>query len=168
MAKKIDVKWKMILVTSFLLTLGFLKTSEAQQQFDKSGFYKVMASGDTDAVNNEINIIAKSSLSNKEGYDGALLMKKAGLIAKPKEKLRLFKSGMLKMETALLADSVSTEFHFLRLVIEEQAPKIVKYNTHIEKDKIFIQNNFKEVSPVVQHAILDYCKNSKVLHPEDF
>jgi len=168
MVIQIDVKWKSILVTSFLLTIGFLKTSGAQQKFDSAIFYKVMAAGDTGAINNEINIIAKSSLSNKEGYDGALLMKKAGLITKPKEKLRLFKSGMLKMETALLADSMNTEFHFLRLVIEEQAPKIVKYNTHIEKDKLFVQNNFKNVLPVVQHAILDYCKSSKVLHIEDF
>jgi len=164
----IQIKWKPILVTSFLLTIGFLKTSEAQQKFDRSIFYKVMASGDTGAINSQIHIIAKSSLSNKEGYNGALLMKKAGLITKPKEKLRLFKSGMLKMETALLADSMNTEFHFLRLVIEEQAPKIVKYNTHIEKDKLFVQNNFKNVLPVVQHAILDYCKSSKVLHIEDF
>ncbi len=167
MVMEIDVKWKTILVTSFLLTIGF-QTSWAQQKFDRSIFYQVMASGDTGAINNEINIIAKSSLSNKEGFEGALLMKKAGLITKPKEKLGLFKSGMLKMETALRADSVNTEFHFLRLVIEEQAPKIVKYNTHLEKDKLFVQNNFKNALPVVQHAILDYCKSSKVLHIEDF
>jgi hypothetical protein len=168
MVIKIDVKWKMILVTSCLSAVGLIKVGEAQQKFDKAIFYKVMASGDANAINKEINTLAESSLSNKEGYEGALLMKKAGLIAKPKEKLKLFKSGMTKMETALLADSVNTEFHFLRLLIEEQAPKIVKYNTHIEKDKIFIQHNFRSVSPVVQHAILDYCKNSKVLHTEDF
>ena len=168
MVMKIDVKWKMVLVTSCLSIAGFLGTCAAQQKFDRSIFYKVMATGDADAINKELNTIAESSLSNKEGYDGALLMKKAGLITKPKEKLKLFKSGMIKMETALLADSLSTEFHFLRLVIEEQAPKIVTYNTHIEKDKIFIRHNFKNALPVVQHAILDYCKNSKVLHIEDF
>jgi len=165
---KLDVKWKLILVTSFLSTCGFLTTSQAQQKFDKAIFYKVMASGDTDAINREINIIAMASLSYKEGYDGALLMRKAGLITKPKEKLKLFKSGMMKMETALLADSSNTEFHFLRLVIEEQAPKVVKYNSHIEKDKLFIQNNFKIASPVVQDAILDYSRNSKILRREDF
>ena len=165
---RFNVKWRAILVTFILLTIGFLKASEAQQKFDRSIFYKVMASGDTDAINNEINIIAGSSLSNKEGYDGALLMKKAGLVTRPKEKLKLFKTGRIKMETALLADSGNVEFHFLRLVIEEQAPKIVKYKKHIEKDKLFIQNNFKNLLPVVQHAILDYCKNSKVLHVEDF
>ena len=84
MVMEIDVKWKAILVTSLLLTIGF-QTSWAQQKFDRSIFYKVMASGDTGAINKEINIIAKSSLSNKEGYDGALLMKKAGLITKTRD-----------------------------------------------------------------------------------
>lgn len=72
------------------------------------------------------------------------------------------------METALKADSLNTELRFLRLVIEEQAPKIVKYSYHLEKDKLFIENNFKTLLPVVQQAVLDYCKKSKVLHAEDF
>ena len=161
-------QWKAIFVASFLLTIGFQKAGEAQQKFDRAVFYKVMASGDTTAINNERDVLAAASFSNKEGYDGALLMKKSGMVARTKEKLKLFKTGRNKLETALRADSLNTEFHFLRLVIEEQAPKVVKYSYHLEKDKLFIQNNFKNLSPVVQQAILDYCKNSKVLHVEDF
>jgi hypothetical protein len=167
MAMKIN-QWKAILVASSLITIGFQKSGEAQQKFDLSVFYKVMASGDTNTINNERNVLAGSSLNNKEGYDGALLMKKSGMIARPKEKLRIFKVGRNKMETALRADSLNVEFRFLRLVIEEHAPKIVKYSSHIEKDKSFIKDNFKTLSPVVQHAVLDYCKISKVLHTEDF
>jgi len=159
---------KVILAASFLVIIGFQTAGEAQQKFDRSVFYKVMASGDTIAINNEQKVIAGASLDNKEGYEGALLMKKSGMIGRPKEKLKLFKTGKNKLEAALRADSLNTEFHFLRLVIEEQAPKIVKYNYHLEKDKLFIQNNFKNLSPVVQQAILDYCKKSKVLHAEDF
>jgi hypothetical protein len=62
----------------------------------------------------------------------------------------------------------NTEYHFLRLAIEEHAPKIVKYHNDIEADKAIVKKNFKELSPAVQHAILDYCKKSKVLHAEDF
>jgi hypothetical protein len=165
---KINLKWKVALICAFLLTIGFLKICIAQQKFEKAVFYKVMASGDIDAINNEINILEEGTLTYKEGYTGALLMKKAGLVKKPKEKLQLFKSGRIKLGTALLADNENTEFHFLRLAIEEHAPKIVKYHTDIESDKLLIQKNFKSLSPAVQHAILDYCKNSKVLHTEDF
>ena len=94
-------------------------------------------------------------------------MKKASLVKKPKDKLSLFKKGRIKFETALLANNENIEFHFLRLAIEEHAPKIVKYHNDIEKDKQLIINNFKSLSPVVQNAVLDYCKSSKVLHRED-
>jgi len=133
------------------------------QKFEKAAFYDVMASGDIAAIDNELDVV-----KGKEGYEGALLMRKAGLVKKPKEKLALFKAGRIKLETALLADNENTEFHFLRLAIEEHAPKIVKYRKDIEKDKELVIKNFKNLSPAVQHAILDYCKNSKVLHKEEF
>jgi len=87
---------------------------------------------------------------------------------KPKDRLKFFKQGRIKLEIALLADNDNVEFHFLRLAIEEHAPKIVKYHSDIAKDKALVIKNFKNLSPAVQHAILDYCSNSKVLHKEDF
>jgi len=165
---KMTVKWKIVLVSTILLVAGSLKISAAQQKFDKTVFYNVMSSGDTEAVTNELTIVREASINNKEGYEGALLMKKAGFPANAHKKLKLFKEGRIKLESALLADNENTEFHFLRLAIEENAPKIVKYHTDIEKDKLFVQKNFKNLSPSVQHAILDYCKKSKVLHAEDF
>jgi hypothetical protein len=95
-------------------------------------------------------------------------MKKAGLLKRPKERLSFFKQGRIKLETAILADNDNTEFRFLRLAIEEHAPKIVKYRKDIEGDKQVVLKNFKSLSPAVQHAILDYCENSKVLHKEEF
>jgi len=165
---KILTKWNVILIFALLMGPGFIKTSEAQQKFEKSVFYNVMASGDLDAVNTEITIVQDAESNHKEGYEGALLMKKAGLLAKPKQRLKFFKEGRIKLETALLADNENTEFHFLRLAIEEHAPKIVKYHADIENDKLIIQKNFKGLSPVVQRAILDYCKNSKVLQATNF
>lgn len=140
----------------------------AQQQFDKSVFYYVMESEDTAAINTEINIVHSSLLNNKEAYEGALLMRKAGLVTMAKIKLKLFKNGLVMLEAALVADSGNVEFHFLRLSIQEHAPRIVKYHGDIEKDKLFIQKNFKNASPAVQQAILNYCKNSKVIRAEDF
>ena len=158
----------MLLVLFLLVAPGLVKQGLAQQKFEKEAFYKVMSTGDLDAIDNELAVLDGSSTKNKEGYEGALLMKKAGLAGKPKKKLELFKQGRIKMETALLADNDNTEYHFLRLAIEEHAPKIVKYHNDIESDKVIVQKNFKSLSPAVQQAILDYCKNSKVLHKEDF
>lgn len=163
---KMIYKWKTLLV--FLLVAGFVNTTSAQQQFEKAAFYKVMDSGDLDAINAQIDVVKASSNNNKEGYEGALLMRKAGKVSGPSKKLKYFKEGRIKLETALLTDADNTEYHFLRLAIEEHAPKIVKYHSDIEKDKAIVQKNFKNLPQSVQHAIIDYCKNSKVLHAEDF
>ena len=146
----------------------FFKTGAAQPKFDKSVFYEVMASGDLDAVNQELAKVAWAQTNLATGYMGALLMKKAGLLAKPKQRLKFFKEGRIQLETALLADKENTEFHFLRLAIEEHAPKIVKYHTDIANDKLIIEKNFKNLPLVLRQAILDYCKNSKVLQAANF
>lgn len=164
---RINTKWKMAYIAVFLITAGFFQRSSAQQKFEKSVFYNVMATGDIAAVENELSILQDASTPNKEGYEGALLMKKAGLVKGAKTKLDLFKSGRIKLETAILADSTNTEFHFLRLAIEEHAPSIVRYRSDIKKDKEIVLKNYNNLSPTVQHAIMDYTKNSKVLHAED-
>jgi hypothetical protein len=161
-------KLKAILTIVLLVSISFAKPGYAQQKFEKAAFYEVMDNGDIAALDNQIEIVKTSSLNNKEGYEGALLMRKAGKVRGPKKKLGFFKEGRIKLETAILADADNTEFRFLRLAIEENAPKIVKYRNDIEKDKLVIQKNFKTLPQSVQHAIINYCKKSKVLHAEDF
>src|SRR5581483_2476270 len=139
-----------------------------QQKFDKGAFYAVMKSGNLDAIDKELAMLYDAPASERGGYEGALLMKKADLQKKAKDKLKYFKQGRIKLESALMANNDNAEFHFLRLAIEEHAPKIVKYKADISKDKAIVVENFKNLSPAVQHAILDYCSNSKVLHKEDF
>jgi len=117
---------------------------------------------------NKLTLLNSASINEKEAYEGALLMRKSGLLKKAAEKLKLFKKGRIKLETALLKDSSNGEYHFLRLTIQEHAPKIVKYRAELETDKQYIIKSFKNLSPVVQQAIIDYSKNSKILNPEDF
>lgn len=157
------MKLLLVFILVFWIADHPAKAKTPIQKFDKAAFYDVMASGDLTAIDKELDVV-----KGKDGYEGALLMRKAGLVKKPKDKLAFFKAGRIKLETALLADNENIEFHFLRLAIEEHAPKIVKYRKDIQKDKELVVNNFKSLSPAVQHAILDYCKNSKVLHKEEF
>jgi hypothetical protein len=162
------MRWRLIFVWGFFMIAGLAKGETHPQNFDKAEFYEVMRSGNLETINNEIEVVKGAPEKEREGYEGALLMKKAGLLKRPKERLRFFKQGRIKLETAMLADNDNTEFHFLRLAIEEHAPKIVKYHFDIEKDKTLVLKNFKNLSPAVRHAILDYCENSKVLRKEDF
>ncbi len=154
-----------IKVAFFLLVFAYTSVS-AISAFDKASFYNVMATGDMEKVDREIEVVQNTSIREKLGYEAVLLIRKAGLLAKPKDKLKYFKEGRIKFEKAI-SDDDNSEYHFLRLTIEENAPNVVKYKSDIEKDKQYVITHFKNYPPVVQRAIMEYCKRSKVLHKED-
>jgi hypothetical protein len=52
-------------------------------------------------VNDQQAIVKASNMTGKQGFEGALLMKKAGLIGKGGEKLSLFKSGHKLLDDAI-------------------------------------------------------------------
>lgn len=164
----LTMKLRIIFALFFILFGAIVKGKNLIQNFDRSAFYAVMESGKMEEINEELILLNSASISEKEAYEGALLMRKSGLVKIPAEKLKFFKKGRIKLETALLKDSSNGEYHFLRLTIQEHAPKIVKYRAELENDKQYIIKSFKNLSPVVQQAIIDYSKNSKILHPQDF
>lgn len=161
------MKIRIIFALLLLLPGVVVLSKNAQQKFDKAAFYTIMDRGNLEEVNNEIDIVSASSSAEKDGYEGALLMRKAGLVARPAEKLKYFKAGRIKFDTAILNDKDNAEFRFLRFAIQEHAPKIVKYRADLEDDRQFILKAYKNLSPIVQHAIMDYTKNSKLLHAQD-
>jgi hypothetical protein len=161
------MKFKIIFALLFILPGAFVQAKTAQQRFDKATFYTVMSSGTLDEINNELDVVTSSGIANKDGYEGALLMKKAGKLSRPAEKLKFFKAGRIKLETALLNDKDNAEFHFLRFAIQEHAPKIVKYRAELEADKQIIKKSYKNLSAAVQHAIMDYTKNSGLLTAQE-
>ena len=162
------MKLRITIVLLSIFSIAIVQSKNLIQNFDKQNFYAVMKSGKTESVNDELDVISTSAIREKEAYEGALLMRKAGVVKLPAQKLKLFKKGRIKLETALMNDNKNGEYHFLRLIIEEHAPKITKYNADLEADKEYIKKSFKGLSPVVQQAIIDYSKNSNILHPQDF
>jgi len=137
-----------------------------QQGFNKARYYEVMTTENMDAINQELEVVKNSSNPEKEAYEGALLMKKAGLV-KGQERLRLFKAGHSKLETSIKKNDDNAEFRFLRIIIQEHAPKIVNYRGELQKDTQVVQSSFKSLSPVVQQAIIDYSKKSKVISAKE-
>jgi hypothetical protein len=130
---------------------------------DRAAFYNAMASEKIEDINNQLTIIKASSHNDKEAFEGALMMRKAGLVAKAKEKLALFKQGRKKLDTAIKKDGDNTEYYFLRLIIQEHAPKALEYRSNIDHDSKLIKANYKDLPQAVQQAIADYSKKSKAL-----
>jgi len=138
------------------------------QGFDRAAYYKVIKDGSVDDIDKEITVVDGAAIPEKEAYKGTLLMKKAGLVKKPKDKLAFFKEGRIKLETVIANNSTNTEYRFLRLIIQENAPRITKYRAQVEEDKEYIKKNFGSLSPTVQEVVKDYSKTSAILHPGDF
>jgi hypothetical protein len=154
-----------VLFTLLILLSGLaMRARPLFQGFDRAGVYVLLASGNIDGIDSELVVLQAAPIKEKEAYQGALLMKKAGLLARPKDKLATFKSGYKKLESALIKDSGNVEYHFLRLMIQEHAPKVVHYDKDRESDSQEVIRSFSILSPVLQKAVLDYCKHSKLLY----
>jgi hypothetical protein len=161
------MKTRIIFALLLLLPGVVVLSKNSQQKLDKTAFYNVMDRGNLEEVNTEIDVVTASASPEKEGFIGALLMRKADLVKRPAEKLKFFKAGRMKFDPAIAADKDNVEFRFLRFAIQEHAPKIVKYRAYLEADKQAIIKGYKNQSSVVQHAIMDYTKKSKLLQPAD-
>jgi hypothetical protein len=140
----------------------------AKPKFEKAAFYKAMASEDLALVDAQLEILKNEGFPEKEAYEGALLMRKAGLTGGPKEKLHLFKSGNKSFEKAISKDENNFEYRFLRLIIQENAPRILGYHDDIEKDSKYIRDNFKGQPAFIKNEVINYSKSSKALKPHDF
>ncbi len=143
-------------------------TSGIYQNFDRATYYNVLKTGGIAEADKELSEIETLRSPGKEAYRGALLMKKAGLLQKPKEKLDQFKKGRIELETIIHLDSTNVEYRFLRLIIQEHAPKITKYHDRLAADSKYVRQHYKELPEVVQRVVRDYSKTSSVLHPADF
>ena len=161
------MKLKVIFAFFYLFFYTVGQGKQVLQDFDRPEFYSVLASGNLDKIHAELTLLGTSSIHEKEAYEGVLLMKKAGLVTKPAEKLKFFKTGRIKLETSLATDSANGEYHFLRLIIQEHAPRIVKYSADLEKDRQIIRHTFNHLSPAARQAITDYSRKSKIIHLQD-
>lgn len=132
--------------------------------FSKAEYFKVIAGSDVSTMTKMMDKIEKASESSDQmAYLGALKMKKAEYLKTPKDKLALFKEGRDLLEKAILKNGKNAEYRFLRLMIQENAPKVLKYNTKVEEDAKFISSNYVSLSSDVKSAVLNYSKTSASL-----
>ena len=157
-----------VVTVLFFLTGLSINASNFPRSFDLSTFYEAIAGNDTNELNSVLTELKQSDLPGKEAYEGTILMKKSGMLSKAKEKLSVFKSGRAKLEAAIQKDPGNCEYRFLRLIIQENVPKVVKYKSNIKEDSTLIRASYKTLSPIVQQAVKDYSKKSKTLTPSDF
>ncbi|MCU4155824.1 hypothetical protein J1N10_07530 [Carboxylicivirga sp. A043] len=136
---------------------------------ERSQFYEVFSGDEHDDVNELITQLEKelpNSLVN--AYKGALYMKLSSFMPKAKLKIETFKKGHILLENEIKAQPENIEYRFLRLVIQEQSPPILKYKKDIKSDKRLIMDHYADLEPLVQKYVLNYANKSKQLNENEF
>ena len=136
-------------------------------KIDKLSFYKAFESNSQEKIESKLSSIDKLyDSSQKDAYAGALIMKQSQFFETPKEKANRFKVGKELLEKAILSQPKNPEYRFLRFAIQENAPKILKYNGNLQEDKEIIIANFKSLDVVVKKVVQEYSKTSTNLPSE--
>ncbi|MWW23951.1 hypothetical protein [Algibacter lectus] len=109
----------------------------------------------------EIEYITKYIKSNStdiQAYVISLEMKQAEYKVLPWQKLNTFNKGKTKLEQLIIKDPKNANLIYVRLVIQEQLPKMLNYNSDIEHDKQFLSEllKIKDNSDYLDTYILNY------------
>jgi hypothetical protein len=130
--------------------------------------YKALKGESVETIDSVLSSLDKENASaTKNAYTGVLLMKKAGLINGPFNKIEMFKQGHKLLEAEIAVDPKNTEYRFLRLTIQENAPKILGYDQNIDEDILFISTHFSSLKSELKVHIHDYASRSTVLNNRD-
>ncbi len=79
-------------------------------------------------------------------YKGAVTTLMAKFAKNSKDKKDFFKEGATLIEYAVTEDSNNIEIRCIRLGVQENTPKVVKYRKSIPEDKQFILDHYKEIT----------------------
>ena len=110
-----------------------------------------------------VNHITKEDNTLLVGYKGAAIALAAKKEKTIKTKKEMFVEGTSYLEYAIDKTPENIELRFIRIGIQENTPKLLKYKDNIEEDKTFILNHFNAISSKnLKDHIGDYIKQSKV------
>ena len=151
---------------SFVFSAQFFEPILAatyQNKKEVENFYSALSSTDTLKINALLHKLALLKSNTNNAFAGALMMKKSNIVKLPKYKLKLFKDGKSLLESSIAKDSLNGIFRFLRLVIQENCPAMMKYHNHINEDADIVKKKYPQFPAEAKQAVLDYSKNSTSL-----
>ena len=124
----------------------------------------VLASEDKDMANQlfeELSSINEKDSEILNAYKGATLTLKAKFAKKIKEKKEFFKNGAGLIESAIASEPDNIEIRVIRMSVQENSPKFLKYNKNIDQDKQFILTHFSGTkSSAVRKFVKEYVLES--------
>jgi len=146
------------------LLLIFFFISVSCSAIDKNEFYNTIASNNVMQLEKCIQSLdAQKPSSKNNAYKAVALMKRANFIKDSKERLSVFSKGAKLLDAEIAKNPSNLEYRFLRLVVQEKAPKFLKYNQFIQPDKKEIIKGYNDMDVFLQNKVTEFAKKSKVL-----
>ncbi len=113
-------------------------------------------------LNKKLAKVTKGNNKTLVAYKGATLTLLSKQQKAIKNKKPFFKNGVSLIEYAIKKEPNNIEIRFIRLSIQQNIPKFLKYNKHITEDKKFVLSKLKSIkSTSLKKYILDYINYSK-------
>ena len=158
------MKLLVVLVSSLFLTIQSLDLNTIRVAYKEAAQDKTKV----EAFYKKLSQVTKSDRIELVAYKGAaiaLLAKKSKTIKRKKEG---FIEGVSLVEYAIEKAPHNIEARFVRLGIQENTPKLLKYKGNIDEDKHFILKQFPNIkSSSLKNHIKDYISQSKVFTDEE-
>lgn len=117
---------------------------------------------------NQLSEITTNDTPEKIAYKGAATALMARQAKTIKEKKTEFLNGIALVEYAIEKEPNNIEARLVRLSIQENTPKFLKYKQNIESDKEFIYQNFQSIkSASLKNYLKAYILQSKAFNDEE-
>ncbi|MEX2410126.1 MAG: hypothetical protein WD607_01935 [Candidatus Paceibacterota bacterium] len=102
-----------------------------------------------------------------KAYQGASFALQAHYGKGIKEKKGYFEHAVAHLEAAVQENPENVEIRLIRLSVQENSPRIVKYKTNMDEDKAMVLEHFEKQSEVVKKCIRDYVNHSDFFSEEE-
>jgi hypothetical protein len=100
-------------------------------------------------------------------YKGAAVTISSKFTRKVSDKIKIFKEGAKLVEFAVASEPNNIEIRLIRLSIQENVPKIVRYNRNKKEDIAFLLAHYKEQPTTIRNYIRTFILQSKSFTAEE-
>ena len=150
----------------FILLLGLFSPSLTKVRTDyKKSFNSKEV---TLQLNKYLAEVKKTDKKLLVAYKGAVLILMAKYSKVIKEKKTFFKEGATLLNFAIFEEPANVEMRCIRLSIQENAPKLLKYRANKTEDKQFIKDGYDTIkSTTIKIYVRGFIMQSKSFSDEE-
>lgn len=143
--------------------LFFLTTFNTPDINEIRKMYPTVAVSETSikAFQSKLSDVTLESNKILVAYKGASIVMLTKYIKKMPERKSNFKEGVKWIESAVKSNPDNIEIRMIRLGVQENTPKIAKYNDDIPEDKKYIKAHYNAESGTMKEFIKNFIMGSK-------